>query len=549
MYRLLIVDDEHLIVDGLYELFQELDGLELHVHRAYSGEEALKLLDYLKVDIVLTDIRMPGISGLELQSAVRQRWTHCKFIFLTGYSDFDLIQQAVRDGAINYILKTEDDEEIIAAVKQAVDQINKEITDIRFIEESKRQLRIALPVLRSKYLREISQGSRTARSLTPEVFDDMEVKPDFSNPFIAVIGRVDHWRDELSQTDRLLLLSAIDNIGEECFRPFVCLKASLNDDEFLWLLQPRHDKDDADIPPHIDRYAYGILESVQQIISELLKLTVSFALSSRLIHVDQLAYICFNLKRPLIRGLNHEMLLTVDSTEHGVDHEERFQSEQKLRQLYEKLILNEKGLCLEVTEHNCGVIDEIQQRMTTSSLDPAVCSELFFGLVAKIFSQINLWGGETKSILLDRLSGVLRGESADTPITALDELKQFLIMWSDFRRADRTAAGHRIVAFVNQYIENHLDQELSLTVLSEHSSLNATYLSRIYKTSTGVNLIQYINEKRISRAKELLGQTLMKVTDIAAQVGFQSSAYFSRLFRRAVGMTPQEYREHARSQK
>ena len=89
MYRLLIVDDEYQIVDWLYELFRGIPYLDLDICKAYSGSEALEWLNRTKIDIVITDICMPGIDGLELADRIYKNWPFCKLIFLTGYDEFD----------------------------------------------------------------------------------------------------------------------------------------------------------------------------------------------------------------------------------------------------------------------------------------------------------------------------------------------------------------------------------------------------------------------------------------------------------------------------
>ncbi len=101
MYRILIVDNEPIIVDGLYHLFLEVGHLELDVHRAYSSAQALKLLEKHKIDIAFLDIHMPGMNGLDLQKKMQERWRKCKVIFLTGFNDFSYAQSALRHGVVD----------------------------------------------------------------------------------------------------------------------------------------------------------------------------------------------------------------------------------------------------------------------------------------------------------------------------------------------------------------------------------------------------------------------------------------------------------------
>ena len=105
MYRMLIVDDEEIITDGLADVFGKLN-LDLDIYKAYSGQEALELLNRTRVDVVLSDICMPGMDGLELMETIRLNWPQCKIVFLTGHNDFNYVYQAIQAPDVQYVLKT-----------------------------------------------------------------------------------------------------------------------------------------------------------------------------------------------------------------------------------------------------------------------------------------------------------------------------------------------------------------------------------------------------------------------------------------------------------
>ncbi|MCD9022436.1 response regulator transcription factor [Cohnella silvisoli] len=107
MLRLIIVDNEPNIVRGIKQLLEEEAPFELDVYCAISAEEALQLLNKMKIDIALLDIRMPGMNGLELQAKIMEQWPQCKVVFLSGYDDFTFIQTALRNGrAVAHFLVT-----------------------------------------------------------------------------------------------------------------------------------------------------------------------------------------------------------------------------------------------------------------------------------------------------------------------------------------------------------------------------------------------------------------------------------------------------------
>ena len=111
-YHLLIVDDEYHVVDWLAELFEEQDLLPLEVYKAYLAREALEILGKTKIDIVLSDIRMPGMDGFALADRITAEWPLAKIIFLTGYQEFEYAYKANQYKNITFLLKTEDDDMI-----------------------------------------------------------------------------------------------------------------------------------------------------------------------------------------------------------------------------------------------------------------------------------------------------------------------------------------------------------------------------------------------------------------------------------------------------
>ncbi len=120
MNRLLIVDDESIIADGLVQLFRSKHHEKWEVFAAYSADEAAAIAGATKIDVVLSDIRMPGKDGLHLLDEIAARLPFCQFVFLTGYSDFQYIYTAVQKNIAGYLLKSESFETIAEAVEKAM---------------------------------------------------------------------------------------------------------------------------------------------------------------------------------------------------------------------------------------------------------------------------------------------------------------------------------------------------------------------------------------------------------------------------------------------
>lgn len=151
--------------------------------------------------------------------------------------------------------------------------------------------------------------------------------------------------------------------------------------------------------------------------------------------------------------------------------------------------------------------------------------------------------------LTDRIGPQLQ---LDTYIQ-LENHRSWQTALSYFCRLGETIAEHNshvqeekttdMIRLIHQYVHDYINEELSLTRLSEVVYLSPPYLSRLYKQLTGINLLDYITEVRITRAKHLLKSTNLKIHEIAAEVGFDSAPYFTRLFKKITNSTPLEYRE------
>lgn len=129
IYRLLIVDDEPHVIESMVSLLESQSDLPLDIYTAYSGQQAINMMHQGKIDILITDIRMPDISGIELVDIVNRLWPVCKTIFLTAYPNFEYAYHAIRRHVISYILKTESDDVIINEIRKALTTIHEEFID------------------------------------------------------------------------------------------------------------------------------------------------------------------------------------------------------------------------------------------------------------------------------------------------------------------------------------------------------------------------------------------------------------------------------------
>jgi len=551
MYRLLIVDDEPIIVEGLYEKFQQLEGRPFEVCQALGGEEALETARRVRIDLLLTDLKMPGMDGLELQREIGRLWPKCKTIFLTGHSDFHSIQTSLRGGAFDYVLKMEPDEKIIQAVARAADRIAEENSLDRMLSDARSRWTQALPILRKEYVLELLHGEPATPAGRAARFAELKLSLRADAPVHLCVGRVDEWREDIHSGDKSLFLYGVHNVIDEHFADSCdCLFATYEQDRFLWLMQPRRDgganaSGDGTGADGVRRsQMLGLIESVQTACRTYLKLPCSFVAGCQPCSWEELpgkfGRLNFQLTQGL--GLGREMLLSDGfaaasaAARPGAD---------AAFPMYEREI----SLLTQALERKDSI--DFHRRLEalsnavreTDGIRSGIALTLFYSLSSSFLLLLNRRGlleALSEEIDMNKLLGAQAHVSWQEAARFFGELAERVIRRVE---AESGQESGEVVRRVQQFVRDNLGGDLSLARLAEVVHLTPFYLSRLYKQQTGHNLTDYITELKLSRAKELLAGTAKKIYEIGLELGFHSSPYFNHYFKKMTNMTPQEYRD------
>lgn len=553
MLNLIIVDDEPIIVDGLYELFQDIHDVELTIYKAYSGVEALEIIRRTKIDIAITDIEMPELSGLELQKRIVSQWPTCRIIFLTGYNDFSYVQNAVRNGAADFILKMEGDEKIVAAFYKAAHSISLELDAEKLLEKAKRQMQKAIPALQKEYLLHLIEGDVPEKDhVRSQQFTELGISLSPDQPVLLVLGRVDNWYVDMSGTDKALLLYAVQNISEEylsrCRLAFVA--NSVN--KFALFIQPEERGDWQTYETGQERedqllmFVSGMLDNIQSSCKGYLKVSVSLAVSQLPVDWAAAGSQWMELERLLGRGLGlgKEVILT-ERREPLPDERMSYVTgtEQNLYRMLKQVDRVEAALENGQQERFFQWFNDVTQAVAIEAPFNPFQNEAYYAIAQLLLKSTNRAGfspGQWTAEHLDRLMNIRFHSSWQEAVANLRKTADLLFEKKQQEQMDRT---DELVLKINRFIHQHLDEELSLNRLSEKAYMNPSYLSRLYKQITGVGLSEFILEARMEKAKELLKLSRHKIQDICKMTGFETPAYFTRLFKKYTGLTPQEFRE------
>ncbi|MFC5403262.1 response regulator transcription factor [Cohnella soli] len=545
MKRLLIVDDEPFIVNGLYEYMLLGSGLELDVYKAFSGDEAMEWLQRTKMDIVISDIRMPAMSGLQLLEQIRKRWPHCKVILLTGYNEFDYVYQAIRYDGVRYMLKTEGYDKLLELVRSAVAEIDEARKSEDLVATAQRQMKLALPIMQKDMLLAILRGERYTSEQRASQFRQLGLSLDGEREVFLILGRLDCTdRAEGAFRVKMAVERYMGSAYEAAF-------LTGEDAMLVWIVQPAiggeadNENEEGDgVVPQLK----GNLELALEMCEETFGLSVHFIVDGQSVSWDRAAgrYAalrteCGSLPDIGGRGSIIEYSSAKPSRPVALESETL---ESAVRQIKRMDLLGsflESGRKDEFLELLEELLQSAEQATESRLLHAAL--SIYYPLSLLLLSHIHAWRMEERMNEVDGIHTQAIRDPALSPNQAAGSFRFIAPLLFEWRQNAQISHAHSAISHVQDYLLANLDKDLSLVRLAEVSRLNPSYLSRLFKQVTGVNLNVYIQEARLDKAMELLRDSEFKVYEIARLVGYEYAPYFTKIFKKHVGMNPQEYRD------
>lgn len=552
MYRLLLVDDEKEIVDWLYELFQETPNLELDVYKALSGFEALDILGRTKIDVVISDIKMPGLNGLQLLERIRNWWPMCRVVFLTGYNEFEYVYTAIKYEGVSYLLKTEEDSEIVKEVRKAISELERNTQNRELMDKVRQYMERALPSIQRDVFKQLILDPEAGQATTQEMLDELQLPLWRNRPVYLAAGRFDRFPANATPAFGARMAVSLKLRAEELLGgnfTHVNLIHQGNID-LIWLLQPTggttpegEDCDKTYVP-----LLGGALEALQDFSREALGLTISFVFCSKSAQWEEIESSYATISRLLnaSSGMGGELLLNdrnftgLLSRPEARRGGELLVTGRILSGLKSLPALLERGDMEGFMQSLSGVLECLRD---TGNRSDSSAEELYYTAATILLSHINRRSLMEKLSTRVDVSRLMRAEVHENWGSAVDYLYAVSKAIFDLQKGVQEKNIRESIDRIKQYIKEHLGEDISLVRLAEMSYFNPSYLSRLFKQATGQNITDFISGLRIERAKALLADHGRKINDISVALGYESQHYFSRFFKKYTGLTPQEYRE------
>lgn len=490
--RVLVADDEMTTREGIRTFVPWADyGID-EVITAANGQEALELAKQQWPELIISDIRMPRLNGLEFAQALRAVHPACQIIFISSYSDKEYLKQAIALKAVSYVEKPVELPELLNAISQAVSAVRQE-------QEQAERLLLAQSIQSDAVFDLISDTPEACLPMLPEHFQ--ACASYFS---ILVFG----------QPELMLQQSKIKKLLFQRASAFAaCLCHDCRKPENAMMLFH------LGLPQAMARSAVrsalkpepGTFLAVGSCVDSVLQLRSSYLTAE---HAGAMLF---------FRGYG--------KTAFSEDAPTLFSS------LSDAQLMFPEQLIALVREERYGegalLIRSISAQLTAATAEPAQIRNLFARAVMLLNRQ-----SAANSLSPEQLHTLFQKST----LQALQD--ELLAQLERCEKSLEAQPQRKTTNVIIRYLEQEFsNSELSISMVSEHIHLTPSHISHIFKADTGMSIKQYLLEYRISAAKKLLKNRDRKLQEIARLCGFQDANYFSKIFRRSVGMTPSEYRE------
>lgn len=533
--KILIVDDEAIVRVGIKSIIDwNKYGYEI-VGEASNGKVALEIIKDKDVDIIITDIKMPVMDGLELIKEGKKINSELKFLVLSSYGDLALVKEAMKFGAEDYILKLGMEQEslieVIDKIKLSISTKKEEIDkETQFINQLKKNI----PLIRSKFLKECIHNSNIDKKEFYSSIEMLNINLNIDYIYCMVIKIQELYRFENMNDEQVdFLNNSLINLCEEiiveefngyCFEN----KTGL----FCILLSFKEDSKNKN---------FSVIENTAFLLAEMLKqylnITAIIGVSDINSGITGFKAAYNQAKKALeYRFFYHSgnVILFNESEVSSLTYDKYSVS------CYRKKIHN--ALAYHKKEELEEVFNQIVKDVVTLHLGREIVCNVtiqIFNIVCEFLEKYQLEARTVLSKSYKTYHEMLLIDSLVEVKQWINELQEDLIA---FIKNEANNDYPRIIAVSKKYMEDNFNIEISLKEVADKVGLNPSYFSTLFKQYTGMSYVEYITQLRINKAKELLTNCNCKVYEISDMVGYENSYYFNRIFKKITGMTPIEYK-------
>ncbi len=529
MYSVFLVDDEPIVLEGIRSKINWEEAGFSFAGEATDGEIALSMIHELKPDILITDIKMPFMDGLELSAAIKKTQPWIKIIILSGHDEFDYAKKAISIGVEDYLLKPFTSEEVISSLKKIATQIDRERTQQSDITRMKEELKTHEKLVQKEFLNNLVHG---AADMTNLMVKCQEVGIDLlSRCYKIFISRIESRTHNIrNQEEACSRLNSYSGTWDQTYSFFhhtnrlVCIcKGSA--------------------PTELEENVFRLAETIEHIATQNEDCYVITGIGKTVDHLSLLPSSYEDAKK-----ITDADTISADNTQNA---QNRIISSDDIPlsgsnglfelkdsdPIVDRLKYASKNDISTIIEESMALIYDNPSQFNVFA------SYLLVDMIFAVSKLVENLGGDIKQInpeIVQRqyLDNAVRDEKIF--VKTLEDVLNFALEYRDSKMTGKY--GDTILKAKKFIEENYADQNTTLTTVAEAVAMSPNHFSTIFSHECKTTFIEYLTNVRIENAKRLMKETDMKGYDIAYECGFSDPHYFSYIFKKNTGLSPREYK-------
>lgn len=542
MIDIMIVDDERLIREGIKNgINWEAHGINVCA-TAGSASEALTLIDMYMPNIIITDIRMPDMDGLELLENINRQYSNIKVILISGYKDFEYAQTAISLDAFCYILKPIDSDELLAKVLGAKAMIEEQLKSIKLNEDIKKRLEENMWVIRDNFLIRMVKGELSGESEIQEMKEFLDLNSEGVQFCVAILeietpNKKCHskWEDKQEWHDEGWYKAAVMNEIEVVFKDFY-RSYSFNFNNSIGLLISGQQIDE----DHVKEQFVTIKEWV----NNSLGLSMTVGIGNTYNSMEEVPISCREAMEAseykVVMGKNviipAKTINTKVSEKVAITNFENILKNSEDDLVY-SLKAGDKKAVNQIVDDIIVVTEQvIKANIRTKEHLMLLLAFFLLKIVFSLEIHVHQLVGDQKDLYI-----ALKG------LQTIEELQSFLcdFFHKVIQELDNRVKSQNgfLVKQAVDYINANIYNDISLIKVAEYLGVHPNYLSRIFSQELGESFIEYSIKVRMNEAKLLLRNSTNKVYEIADSLHYKDVSHFARVFKKTYGVSPSEYRQ------
>lgn len=529
MYRVMLVDDEPLILAGISSMLNWPDYECQIVGKATNGQQALERMEELQPDIVITDIKMPAMDGITLMKQAKERNYPASFILLTNMEEFSLAREAIRLGAVDYLVKLELTEEKLAeTLKEALKNCDRH-KRYTAADEDSGVFEITREEKIRNYFREVlvydmeTQAEESVYRMVLELFQEpVVVEIHFNYGF-------EGFTQSFTRLDQKKVMGFAEDIINEMIRGFFDHSCLVRRDQssFILVLSAKEHRD-------YQEQIRIMAEKFLLVIKDYFEVSATIAVSLKgesVLEIPELLY-------QVMSAMNHsyyessEAIIFYSGQQEEIDKESRnFNINFLKRDIAQSIRQGDGGRFLEIMDQ---VIELLSEHKPSRPQAINGCSSLYYFIVSFFDEREE----ELFPYSVDIIGQLNRMES-------LKDIIQWTCWFRDgvaeILRQHQEVKYDKHVELAQAYVLQHYCEKITLSQVADALNISQGHLSSTFKKQTGKNFSDYVNEIKVEKAKELIETHQYMMYEISDRLGFDTQYYFSTVFKKMTGYTPKEY--------